>query len=89
MTMQDKIRQCVEELRTSQGDTIALDKVGEIVDHILSSVSGDFSGADLKIYHEVQALAEYIETTKAEVAQIGPSKPFSRRWRSTSMVASP
>lgn len=74
MTMQDKIRQCVEELRASQGDTIALEKVGEIVDQILSTMSGDFSGTDIKIYHEVQSLAEYIEATKAEVAQICPSE---------------
>lgn len=72
--MHENIRQCVEQLQAIQGETISIEKVGEVVDGILSSVSGDISGADLKIYHQVQALAEYIETTKAEVAQICPSE---------------
>jgi chemotaxis protein CheZ len=72
--MQDNIQKNIEELRVSRGDSISVDEVGEIVDGILTSIRGDISGADLKIFHEIQSLAEYIDATKADVAQICPEE---------------
>lgn len=72
--MQDDIQKNIEELRSSRGDLISIEEIGEIVGGILTSVRGDISGADLKIFHEIQSLAEYIEATKADLAQICPNE---------------
>ena len=72
--MQEDIQKNIEDLRGSRGDFISVEEVGAIVDGILTSIRGDISGADLKIFHEIQTLAEYIDATKADVAQICPNE---------------
>ena len=72
--MQEDIQKNIEDLRGSRGDFISVEEVGAIVDGILTSIRGDISGADLKIFHEIQSLAEYIDATKADVAQICPNE---------------
>ena len=63
----------LEELRKSRGDVVKVDEVGEVVRSLLSSLTGDVSPADLKLYQEVEALADFIHKAKAEIAQLRPS----------------
>ncbi|MEE8607711.1 MAG: protein phosphatase CheZ [Nitrospiraceae bacterium] len=72
--MQDDIQKNIEELRRSRGNFISIKEISEIVGGILTSVRGDISGADLKIFHEIQSLAGYIDATKADLAQICPNE---------------
>ncbi len=62
----------LEMLRKRHGETVKVEDVGEVVRSLLMSLSGDVSAADLKLYREVEALAEYIHRAKAEIAQLRP-----------------
>lgn len=62
----------LEALRNQRGDTVKLDDVGEVVRSLLTSLSGDVSADDLKLYQEVEALADYIHRAKAEIASLRP-----------------
>src|ERR1700686_805053 len=59
-----------------QGRTrIAVDttEVAAVVEAIVESLSGDMSIADLKLYHELAQLAQYIQRAKREIADIKPN----------------
>lgn len=62
----------LEALRKERGDIVKVEEVGEVVRALLSSVTGDLSAGDLKLYHEVQALAAYIHNAKMEIAALRP-----------------
>ena len=52
--------------------------VASVVEAVVASLSGDMSVADLKLYHELEQLARYIQSAKRELAQIQP-KDISER----------
>ena len=62
----------LERLRKERGDTVRIEDVGEVVRALLTSMSGDVSAAYLKLYQEVEALASYIHSAKAEIAALRP-----------------
>lgn len=70
--MRTEILERIEGLRARRGSTVSIEEIGVIVNDILGSLNGDLTGAHLKLYHEAQELAEYIETAKAEIAAICP-----------------
>lgn len=72
--MRDEIKTRIEGLRAERGNVVPIEEIGDIVDRILDSLNGDITGGDLRLYHEIQALAEYIETAKAEIASIRPQE---------------
>lgn len=72
--MKDEIQIKLDEIRASQGDTVGLDKIASVVEIILSSMNGDITSSDLKIYHELDALACYIRKAKLEIASIRPEE---------------
>ena len=72
--MKDEIQNKLDEIRISQGDTVGLDKIASVVESILSSLNGDITASDLKIYHELDALAGYIRKAKIEIASIRPNE---------------
>jgi chemotaxis protein CheZ len=57
-------------------DAPAIDprEVEAIVERVLGSVSGDVSIADIKLYRELESLALYIESAKAEIAALSPDE---------------
>lgn len=71
-TMRGEIAKRLEKLRVDKGDLVPVADIAEIVEGILKSLSGDLTGADLALYHEVRALAAYIDTAKSEIAAIRP-----------------
>jgi chemotaxis protein CheZ len=46
----------------------------EVVESVMGSLHGDSSGLNAKLHVEVEALAEYISTVKAEIAEIRADK---------------
>jgi chemotaxis protein CheZ len=52
---------------------VRVEEVGDVVRALLSTLTGDVSPADLKLYQEVEALADFIHKAKAEIAQLRPS----------------
>jgi chemotaxis protein CheZ len=62
----------LESLKKQMGDTVKVEEVGDVVRALLTSLSGDVSAGDLKLYGEVQALATYIHNAKVEIAALKP-----------------
>ena len=54
---------------------IAVDttEVAAVVEAIVESLSGDMSTADLKLYRELEQLAQYIQRAKREIAEVKPN----------------
>jgi chemotaxis protein CheZ len=60
----------LQALRQQRGDTVRVEDVGEVVRALLTTLSGEMSAADLRLYQELESLAEYIHRAKAELAQL-------------------
>jgi len=57
-------------LRQQGGDMVKVDDIGEVVRSLLGTLSGEMSTADLKLYQELESLADYIHRAKDELAQL-------------------
>ena len=42
----------------------------EVVESVMASVSGDRSGINLRLYEDIEALAQFIQSAKAEIASL-------------------
>ena len=62
----------LDKLRDQRGDSVRIDEVGDIVRSLLTTLSGDISAGDLKLYQEIEGLAVYIHKAKAEIAALRP-----------------
>ncbi|OIQ93719.1 chemotaxis regulator CheZ [mine drainage metagenome] len=62
----------LEALRQERGDSVRIDEIGDIVRSLLTTLSGDISAGDLKLYQEIEGLALYIHKAKAEIAALRP-----------------
>jgi chemotaxis protein CheZ len=60
----------LQALRQQHGDTVRVEDIGEVVRSLLTTLSGEMSAADLRLYQELESLAEYIHRAKAELAQL-------------------
>jgi chemotaxis protein CheZ len=47
-------------------------EIAEIVRSVVSTLKGDFTAADIALYNELQALGDFIDAAKAEIAAIRP-----------------
>lgn len=72
--MKDEIQIKLDEIRASHGNTVEIDKIATVVESIFSSMNGDITVSDLKIYHELEALVGYIRKAKSEIAAIRPEE---------------
>ena len=62
----------LDELRETYGDSVKVEDVVDVVDSIMSTMKGDISSADMELYTELESLATYIHSAKAEIAQLRP-----------------
>lgn len=70
----DDLAQRVMALRSQPSDTLSREEMASIVESVVDSMNGDFSGADLKLFHELEALVEYIQSAKREISALRPDK---------------
>lgn len=54
------------------------DEIQEVVQEMISSMEGDLSEMNLKLYAEVESLARYIVTAKSEIAALRPDEIMSQ-----------
>src|SRR5258708_32990095 len=47
--------------------------IERVVTEVVSSLSGDITLADLQLYREIEALADYIQTARREIAGLRPN----------------
>lgn len=64
----------LEELRKEKGDTVKTDDIAEVVQSILSTVHGDLTATDFRLYEELQNLAEFIDSAKTDIAALRPDE---------------
>ncbi len=61
----------------TQIPTYSRDEIEEVVSEMLSTMEGDLSEMNLKLYAEVESLARYIVTAKSEIAALRPDEIMS------------
>ncbi|CAA7615837.1 Chemotaxis protein [Candidatus Terasakiella magnetica] len=64
----------LDAIRREHGDTVQVDKIGEVVRAMLETMTGDISAGDLRIYRELESLAQYIHAAKEEIAALRPGE---------------
>ncbi len=72
--MKDKIKSKLDEIRADDGDSVPINGITSVVERILTSMSGDISSSDFKLYHELEVLALYIDNAKMEIASLRPDE---------------
>ncbi len=72
--MKDKIKSKLDEIRADHSDSVPIDEITAVVESILTSMSGDISSSDFKLYHELEVLALYIDNAKMEIASLRPDE---------------
>ncbi|MGE4527737.1 MAG: protein phosphatase CheZ [Rhodospirillaceae bacterium] len=61
-------------IRAARGNAVPLEDVAEVVRAILDTMTGEISASELRVYGELEALAEVIRKTKQEIADIRPDE---------------
>lgn len=68
------VARLLEELRAKYGDTVQVEEVAKVVGALMSSGTGTMRELSRKIYAELQALNDYIQNAKAEIAALRPDE---------------
>jgi chemotaxis protein CheZ len=69
--VKEKIAQQLQGLKIAEG-SIKPEDVVSIVESVIDSIDGDLSAVGLKVYADIDALANYINTARAEIADLRP-----------------
>lgn len=64
----------LDAIRRAHGETVGVEQIAEVVRALLDTMTGDISASDLRLYREVESLAEYIQAAKAEIAALRPGE---------------
>ncbi len=64
----------LDAIRRAHGETVGVEQIAEVVRALLDTMTGDISASDLRLYREVESLAEYIHAAKAEIAALRPGE---------------
>ncbi len=64
----------LEELRDKHGDTVKVSEISEVVESLLSTVRDDLQATDKELLGELEALAQYIQAAKNEIAALCPDE---------------
>jgi chemotaxis protein CheZ len=64
----------VEQLRAERGDKVRIDEIAEVVSSIMSTISGDLTATDLRLYRELEGLTDYIRRARDEIAALYPEE---------------
>ena len=62
----------LDELRANGSDHISSANIRDIVENVLSTMDGDVSGRDVKLYADIQSLSGFIARAKSELAELRP-----------------
>jgi chemotaxis protein CheZ len=69
--VKDRIAAQLEELQKAKGSIDPENLVG-VVEAVIDSIEGDMTAVGLKVYADIEALARYINTARAEIADLRP-----------------
>ena len=69
--VKEKIVAQLQQLHKTEG-SIDPAEVVTIVESVIDSIEGDLTAVGLKVYADIEALARYINTARAEIAELRP-----------------
>ena len=72
LSIDESFSRRAEEIRAERGDTVAISEVAEVVKSLLQTMDGDLSSLDVKLYREINQLANYLQDAKREISEIQP-----------------
>lgn len=64
----------LDAIRREHGETVRVDQIADVVGAMLGTMNGDIDGEDLRLYREIESLADYIHAAKAEIAALRPGE---------------
>ena len=64
----------LEELAGTHGEMVRTSEIAEVVASLLATLKGDLSAEDLALFSELESLANYIRSTKTEIAALRPDE---------------
>ena len=70
VSAEEELKRRLSELRSSPGQAIDLSEISQVVEEVLSTLSGDLSAVDLRMYAEIEALHKVIESAKNEIFSV-------------------
>lgn len=69
-----QLNRCLTSLRDKQESISHREEIATIVEDVLTSLKGDMSSADVRLYHELEQLSQLIQSAKSEIAAIRPEQ---------------
>lgn len=69
--VKERIAAQLEALQKTEGSVDPENLVG-VVEAVIDSIEGDMTAVGLKVYADIEALARYINTARAEIAELRP-----------------
>ena len=64
----------LEELAGTHGEMVRTSEIAEVVASLLATLKGDLSAEDLALFSELESLANYIRSTRTEIAALRPDE---------------
>ncbi len=64
----------LDAIREEYGDVVRVDQIAEVVRAMLHTTQGDVGARELKLFGEIESLANYIHAAKEEIATLCPSE---------------
>lgn len=64
----------LDAIRREHGESVRVDQIADVVRAMLDTMTGDIDANDLKLYREIESLADYIHAAKAEIAALRPGE---------------
>lgn len=74
----------LDRIRDSRGDRVAVADIGEVVQSMLATLRGDITATDIDLYAELQALSDFIDAAKVEIAMLRPDAVKEEHLRTAS-----
>lgn len=69
-----QLTRCLDALRNKREVLAKREEIAGIVEDVLSSLEGDLSLGDVRLYQELESLAQFIERARSEIADLRPEQ---------------
>jgi chemotaxis protein CheZ len=74
VSVSPELQRQVDSLPSRQSERVTASEITVVVEGIMATLNGDLDPAHLKLYNEIEALARFIQSAKAEIAAVRPDE---------------
>ena len=64
----------LQELGRGPGGSVKVEEIAEVVEAILTTMQGDLSAVDVRLYEELESLSRFISEAKSDIAALRPDE---------------